>query len=168
MKRVIPITERNKGFSELSPAGKRVAVARDVIAQLDEGAIKAQRGLYFSRRGRAFFDEDDNFVSEDAPRCSACAVGSMMVSVFGTDCLKHEEDVSDVFWECRNQLEEVFGSDQLALIENHFEGRRIRRDPWDDGKFTPAIRGLADKVLRAIMQNIIDHRGTFRPEKMKS
>ena len=134
---------------------RRVALARDVLAQLEAKKIIPEYGTYVSA--------SDAF-------CETCALGAMMVSCCGVDDADgaREDDVI----EC---LVPLFSRRELAEIEASFEGdtgmpmqHRARYASARLRRFAEVFEGTAEHIppearLRAIMSNIIANDGEFVP-----
>lgn len=142
--RIAKTKRDNARFAKLTGAQKRVAIAKDVLAQLAVGRIKAHSGTYFKAKvGNKTFKAEGEVQEALAkiPTCSACALGSLFVcTVEKADKLKLS-DLSNDFvveeWDDRGQIREkvasvdsdsmhtylkgFFSLDQLFLIENAFE-----------------------------------------------
>ena len=170
-------------FEELSKPEQRVAIAKDVIKHLNTGKIKATVGTYFEN---SFIDKhlyklsDENknvelqtLLEKDDVKCKVCALGGMfVVDVLNNDHLlvgKKERDI-DSYLE-RKRLKKYFSTSQLSLIENSFEKMNIV-DPtsnnwsvnYDGVEFGKKFKSPKDRLI-AIMQNVIDNKGTFIPPK---
>lgn len=130
------IRERNEQFASLTVADKRVAVARDVIAQLDLKQLIAHSGVYADLRGA------------NKEECHVCALGALGVSVLNGSALHCSA------YSLREGLAGIFDRDVLVEVEQAFEC-------WD--KYEHGGGGtLSDEDrLRQIMQNIIDSGGDF-------
>lgn len=174
-------------FEKLSPAAKRVAIAEDVLERLHTGKLHSgKQGLikfperYESQLG-APGDSAQEIVNENI--CSCCAKGALMVSWVGNF---NEVSFGELEWfsyDLSNRsypgaLLDLFGREQLDLIEVYYEGRIIHSTDRSvvasvlgeevaakhyvfNGQATIFTRYLYD--LGAIMRNIIDNHGTFVP-----
>jgi hypothetical protein len=98
------ITKSNKRFASMTPAQKRVRIAKDVIAQLDAKEIVAKNGVYFSLAGAKPYDSVDSICDENAGAsvqelarteflgCNVCAIGAgFIASVKRLNKLKVED-----------------------------------------------------------------------------
>jgi hypothetical protein len=186
------VRRANAAFEKLSPSDKRVAIARDVLAQLDAGRITAEAGVYV----RSF--DLVNLIEESAKdaqlqnllpeveECNVCALGSMFICgvnianklpVKGLTTFEEEVSGSDA----KKYLRRFFTNGQLGLIESAFETGDMldnysRVSQHDANLLRAAILfgqlfDLEDDYqtgdelrLRAIMENIIVNKGTFRPD----
>lgn len=185
------IAKRNRAFAAADPAGKRVLIAKDVIAQ-----IRAKRFKAKSNRWVTLLEKDNTpidphalehdlggdaplrelFLKQTIPACDCCALGAMFMSCTlynnktTIDNFNHELAWFEELVETRrfsNGLTSFFSSSQLELIEAAFEGNL--------GAFTAPANKLdaveswfawfpnpKQRMLK-IMQNIIDNNGTFVP-----
>lgn len=158
-------------FAALSPAEKRVAVAKDVIAQLDAKKIVALCGSYVSitpKENEIFsLEPDDEMQTVLAGRvCDACALGSLFICAVAKldDCTADSVQFDkhyDVDYYMRDDpyeyLGQFFEHEQLHRIEQAFEGYA----GWSDDDGANYIDEDAERRLRVIMKNIIDNNGTF-------
>ena len=175
------IRDRNRRFKKLSPEKKRVAIAKDVLKQLELGQIKASTGAYFApvdgdfyvRRGMldpqielgAFLEQEE---------CQACAIGSVFIAA----TKKADECRLSGFVASRasmtSYLSQWFTNVQLTLMECAFEcsdmfARKGGLEAFDSRVRAAVAFGngfdYADDTgrLKAIMENIIANSGEFRP-----
>ncbi len=178
----------NAAFAKLSASKKRVQIAKDVLMHLDAMKIKAKVGKWVTPHGapsEVAPNSEIRDVFSKMKSCHACAVGSMFVSAMlradkfrGCDLDSANswarDDSEDVYVEFDDNdmtgyLKRFFSVDQIAKMESAFEQRDSMLDGdsvWDE--YAKAVEfGLkhrsADKRLRAIMQNVIDNNGIFRP-----
>lgn len=159
-------------FAALSPAEKRVAVAKDVIAQLDAKKIIAQAGTYVSITPAAneivSIEPDDELQAVFAGRvCDACALGSLFICAVAklddctADSVQFGQHYGADFYmrdDPYEYLGQFFDEDQLHDIERVFEGY----GGWtDDDTESHLISDDENERLRVIMRNIIDSNGDF-------
>jgi hypothetical protein len=168
------IEKQNKAFHRMSKKNQRIAIAKDVLAQLRLKKYRATPGDYFS--STEVYDAIDEFevnhdfevhadlqevLLEKSPVCNVCALGSAAVSLCR---LGDEADIHDVS-SPHALLHEIFG-DQIHLMESAFEGDTVDGG-WDELP-KEAIRFYErypddTKRLAAIFRNIIRNEGTFKP-----
>ena len=182
----------NELFASLTPSEKRVAIARDVLEWLSEGRLKAKSGMYIAVYETPAMEPGESLRSvdiEDINRysCQACALGSVF-ALASFRCglsigaaARAEVPINEAIHE---QLRDIFDARQLAQIECAFEaspgfdyevlsrdeaqaaaqfGRRVAV-PICTLRDAAAYQASRDaRVMRAIMQNIIDNDGTFVP-----
>lgn len=163
------ISERNAEFLSMDDAARRVAIAWDVIGQVNGGHLRAKAGTFVHRYRR---------FGEVKPVCEVCALGAVAVSLFNGEVGGGSGRM--IRW----ALVEYFSVEQLALIESAFEGwdGSVAIDAYVDySGFQPhevaavegvdfSLDGPADddrtRLLR-IMWNIVRNRGTFVPEQFQ-
>lgn len=174
-------------FESLTTAGKKMRIARDVIASLDSKKIKACRQAYVIVPVSVKEQVDSTLLSMkkalESKSCEACALGSMFVvrtmkkddryrfsQNFISDDLSLQEQT------VKRELKKYFSERELALIEVAFEMDSIfatsSRYGEPDMAHEPEVGravafgrryGRNSTRMRAIMRNIIDNRGTFVP-----
>lgn len=181
-KKIPTIEERNAAFNKMTPAQKRVAIAKDVIAQLNSSdqkrKINVTCGTYFkidyTNRKVVAGEELQNLLAEPETQCSVCAKGAIFaVKVLNYNDYKLTE--SDVSWgleldeeDMVENLKGIFTQLQLNLIENAFEQEVLNGFTYDLN-FPKHIRAATmyhnvpdpKDRLRLIMHNIIENQGTF-------
>jgi hypothetical protein len=179
------VRDRERRFQNMNPSQKRVAVAKDVLAMIEARRIRARAGTYLSLQRRVKGVKPETEVQEillESPTCTACAVGSIFVcTMLRNDNLTINEFTGDPTID-RGEMDRdalgsgdglydavawLFSKGQLALIEAAFEGGYVNCYP-DYGSDTEAraekfhdTYTSDEKRLAAIMQNIIDNKGTF-------
>jgi hypothetical protein len=182
--RIAAIKARNKAFEKLSPAKKRVAIAKDVLAQLKTKKFIAQSGTYVDTDvilTKADLKRDASLVLDKAPSCTVCGIGGLFVSAvcqadkapvsqFGYNSGDEGADFQVDGQSAYNYLEQFFDSQTLVNIESAFEQESFSR--WTD---TETFHGSTDAKrfaynesddntrLRLIMENIVKNRGEFIP-----
>lgn len=115
------IKKWNTYFNSLSPAEKRVAIAKDVLEQIKANRLHAQTGTYFDLDTKLESDQSIQANLNDV-RCNACALGGMMLShiKYNNECTVGEgDDINSTY--IKNKLTNYFDEGQLALIEIAFE-----------------------------------------------
>jgi len=167
----------------------RVAIARDVLAQLDREDVP----LRVSPEGyvSGFYEPKDwsadlqQIVDEVKTYCDVCALGGLILSkarLYDSVpiCELLEEDPDEAPGEVfgiqatiYEQLDQVFGQGQRELIETAFMEVRYFARALSEAERTKAVRYGGqfhdDRLrLRAIMENIIANGGEFRPESPTS
>jgi hypothetical protein len=187
------IANRNKLFAKATPAEKRVLIAQDVISQIKAKRFKPKSGVWVqivdAKNTRDIEIDDEFSFNKDAsvrelflekkiPACECCALGALFMSCTlynnQTTVQNFVDEVQFDFEEnvevgkFTNGLTRFFSRPQLKLIETAFEGGY--------GAFrSPSAKTMAhlvrweeklpddQKRLVAIMNNIIDNKGTFVP-----
>lgn len=176
---------RLRSFKNLKPEAKRVAIAQDVIAQLDLEKIVASQGTWLenAKYGESLFTGEDVKNNKllsgklaKVKQCEACALGSMFMCA--VDLAKdlrcksienelnfNEKSTAIDLESMEPYLGKFFEKDQLRLIELAFEGGDGGYDPETDAEGCAVvmfdIHDEAESRMRTIMQNIIDNKGTF-------
>jgi hypothetical protein len=175
-------------FDSLTSRGKAVRVAKDVLLQLDLKKYKAKNLVYFTwdawdaaekdyenmgnyanlvRFEEQTLERDLKTVVAEAKQCSVCALGASICSLANVN---GPVKVSDGRSGGRPQLETIFGRLQLNMMESAFEKTKMGAY-WNElehnqgdlaVKFGKKYKS-AENRLRAIMNNIIQNRGVFKP-----
>ena len=161
----------------MTKAEKRVAVAKDVIAQLNRGKLTATTGLYFEAKNcDKSFDGEVQLqeVLKHIPKCEVCAKGALFVGMINkyndftinvdyyTNYPKASQITSCVNIHFYDKLKTLFTEKQLTAIEVYFEGwRRVKAPSFYEKNPN------AKKRMILIMKNIIQNKGTFKPSLLK-
>ena len=176
----------NEYFNSLTPAKKRVAIAKDVIANINAKKYVACMGSYVNIYNTNL---DSQSLQKVLPQvtCSVCALGAMFVSdvKFNNNFNVGDSTTSKI----DNQLSKYFSKGQLALIEIAFERfdtiydddeeeLRIENGYYShislkklkitEDDVSSAIKfynkfDTSEETLIAIMENIIKNKGKFKP-----
>ena len=136
------IKEKNAAFNKLTKAEKRVAIAKDVLEQLDLKKYYACSGTYFKLELNSYeleFKEGESLQeylvdNSKVESCSVCAIGSIFASKvrlsnkFNIDHYHdgiddHELALYD--HDMEYSLNEIFSEEQYRLMEVAFEGNDI-------------------------------------------
>lgn len=184
------IAKKNAEFAIMTKSQKRVAVAKDVIASLKSGQIKAIQGTWVEPLRR------ENFVPENKvgdvefcdilnkTKCKCCGLGALFVEAVKR--FNKFKSVADVdHYDVYDYLDKIFSEEQLNMIECTFEcglGSTRKSDfkdviyqssysylnSYTSKTYDNCIRfGEAFKTPKlrmiAIMQNIVNNNGTFKP-----
>jgi len=174
--------DRARRFRHMSKARKRVAIARDVISQLQSKRLIPKPShwvtvhSWLTERPAAGVDLREELIKSSG--CTVCAMGAIFVSaVMREPDVKVSDDImvgkrSEVanHGQIRSKLIKYFTDNQLKLIELAFERGR----GWnfvDNDRDQDAVRfgeQFPDERVRmaAIMSNIVDNNGTFNPPKL--
>lgn len=183
------IIKSNTRFQNATKAEKRVLIAKDVLARLETGQYKAKAGTYWRTRGvetRKLIWGAENvegfsrnteglqsYIVNGDIKCTCCALGGMI-----TSCIAKENDffladanfLSEVGFSgtnVRKRLLRFFSEKQLCQIESYFEGycnSDIYGEKRDERAVAFNYDNPNDKArLVKIMQNIVDNKGTFKP-----
>jgi len=170
---------KQKPFSKLTDAEKRVTIAKDVLKQLRAKRLIATHMVYFNSEkveefySQTIFNRDTELELSEVikdEKCNVCALGSLFVcAVDRLDKLKLIN-----FGRCQMQDYLMFFSKkQLDLIECVFEKdmgfmseymskykSKYKLDLKIAINYTKGIRSPA-KQMEKIMKNIIRNKGTF-------
>lgn len=182
----LSLSEKNKKFWALPAAKKRVAVAKDVIRQINNGFYNPKTGTYFRPDDFKGDIEAENAVKLDVAlteignrggHCTVCGIGGCFVSLarlgdkikteaaFG-ELVEAGDEPSDYFM--KRKLRKIFSSTQLSMIEcafemydghgdAHYQKRELAADWGNELNLDSRNR------LIAIMKNIIKNKGEFIP-----
>lgn len=163
----------NKEFNRLSNKDKRIALAKDVIKQLEANKIIPTCGVFVqnwelrSRISRLNEPMELQLLLENYPPCLVCAKGALFI----TDIMaRNNFSVDKNKGLMRGTANSVipkrlpfFSILQLNLIEKFFEGWVTNAD--SAYKFKTKYPKDNERLIK-IMQNIIDNDGKFVPEKL--
>lgn len=175
---LVAFTEaQNESYRKAKPAQKRVMIAKDVLRAIRARRVRPTTGVYI--RSRGLFETNIAYSNPEGsvqdllptlPTCEVCAKGA----IFACTVLRQNQvenralanpDAQGLFDDdnLSQHLRGVFSPSQLARIENEFECRRIcSKGPY-------AVMGLQRfrprRRMEEIMQNIVDHGGTFMPKR---
>lgn len=175
------IEAENKRFMKMSKPRRRVAIARDVLAQLGTKII-AYAGLYVESSELTNLEPSEQLQKhlKSLKKCEACALGSLFICAVtrANDITVEQAGVSyGAIDPPHKYLSRFFTKSQMALIEAAFE-----QSPSFAGKVSekrreqavafvsevPDAQGASyaqeELRLRLIMENIVANNGTFRPE----
>lgn len=174
-----------KPFDEQPDWVQRITIAKDVIAQIEAERYFAKGGSYVR------ISEEDNYrgsVKENFQKikhCKVCALGGCFLSIVRFKNNVTFDEITDIGAKqfahnnkFRQILTSIFPAEQLILIENAFENGGFwetpifgsdyekysvsRHDKHAAWEFGQQFSNHNDR-LTAIMQNIIDNKGTFKP-----
>jgi hypothetical protein len=173
---------------KLTKAEMRIAIAKDVIAQIKAKKYNPTQGTWVDQVGGQDYDSwlyhnalsceiDVQNYTKNIKKCNVCALGSLFVSavnkynnVYGTFDTVSTDKVFD-FKDMNNNspLLRYFTLNQIQLIEHTFEGG-IGAVYWDSDHsmvnkshaFYSRYPDSKDRLL-AIMKNIVENNGTFKP-----
>lgn len=170
---------KKKPWEELTRAERRVEICKDVIKWINAGACKpsGMSGYISGYIGRGYKQSEpipQNLAEIIFKNCDYCARGAMLisrVSRFNKLSFENLGFCYDGLYAKREDTTEglhgAFTRKQLDQIEAAYE-RCGYTD--DNGRFTEKYRKFGEKFenaterLLAIMQNIVDHEGEFKPQ----
>lgn len=117
------IKEWNEYFNSLTPAQKRVAIAKDVIEQVNLKRFIPKNRIY-TKIVSKIEDVENQIQSEfNNIQCHCCALGGMFLSdiKFNNSCTFYELDNKIFQATEKDRLQQYFSIEQLILIEAAFE-----------------------------------------------
>lgn len=153
------IRERNAEFDSLSLMEKRVALAKDVLAQLELKKFSACSGTYI-------LVQDQNTENEV---CNVCALGSLVMSLVDGEAVD-ENGYEAVGCAAILDQNDLWTWRESDMIEAAFEG-------WQLDYYNPETGDLEKQYvfsrhsqksttrLRVLMENIVRNSGNFNPEE---
>lgn len=177
------IQKSNEAFELLSPAQKRVQIAKDVLAQLDLNGksrkIHIVAGEYFSTEfnNEELLKDDEvelqNIVTQPEFQCNVCAKGALFVTkALNYNNCSVKSDLENIFSDdIVMALSGIFDTEMLDNIENAFECGVICN--LDDDYYAVASSIMYSDIenpedrLRLIMENIIANKGDFKIPRLK-
>lgn len=129
------IKARNKWFAALTAQEQRIAIAKDVILQLELGKFEASSGTYFELVAKSeLYDGDDlqKVIENRTESCSVCAIGAVFASKvrLGNNVLIEDWDINDkdlsmTSCDLLEATENIFSEKQMRLMEFAFENSDI-------------------------------------------
>jgi len=182
-----------KKFAKLDAAGKRVMIAKDILLQLDAKKLVAEQGRYVSISSLYEFDDTQDIKANYSKikECPVCALGAcLMATTKFNNHLKFGDIGPTVSYMNTSKvsfvLQELFSDEQLLLIECAFEGMITGESsyasqtfgtnlPADEfkkaydfankfrEKYSIDAKNTSTLKMEAIMNNIIQNKGTFIP-----
>lgn len=179
------IKDRNRRFSKLNLVGQRIAIAKDVIAQLIVKKFRATPGTYvrFKLPSVSNLEQQFNETMEAVPKCEVCGVGGMFISAVRcyNDITVKEALGSSIYSPLislnspvmRDYLARWFSNKQVGLVESAFEQQArfavetgsSHNEAMDAAYFGTRFIKANDRLI-AICKNIISHKGKFVPPKL--
>jgi hypothetical protein len=173
MKPIKTLEQKNAAFNKMPKWRRRVAIARDVIAQINIGKLNPMNGTYFDSADLCYLDMGDEDVQlqgvlqKSNVSCNVCAIGALFTSgvLLANKCTVGQVNVADgtgriTSFRLNVYLRRFFSQEQLTLIEGAFEGWNAAPHTRDFFSASPANSAIR---LRLIMENIIANKGTFKP-----
>lgn len=171
---ILTIKEEKKKFEEMTLTEKRVAIAEDVIRQIEMLEIIARCSVYLNITTK---NTDRGHLSElmqkdEIDSCRCCAKGALFMGYFNLNKeKKRSEDpvvINDMNFspdQFEAPLRGIFSKHQWNLIESAFEASDFMQGKGDAGRaiaFGNKHRGESRRMI-AIMENIIENDGIFMP-----
>jgi len=175
----------NEEFINLSPAEKRIFIAKDVITHLKSRKLYASTLGYFknSRLFSEVFDGGQNvdlqaFLNDNQENCSVCAKGALFVAdvIICDNFIVTNENYNSS--KAIEEKLEYFSKEQLDLIEIAFEGckpfgsnnmfvtydinNNITKSYSNIIRWRQNLKNpYSHAIMIAIMENIIENNGDF-------
>ena len=150
-------------FESLTPEGKSVRVAKDVLAQLAAKKLSAKSWVYVHG-----YNSDGVILSDVTPvtgadRCETCARGALAVSICRLDPSKKNISI----WDSHrlSSFNGIMDDKEVIALESWFEGSKadasnskyvMSKREW---RYT-YVHSDEERLVR-IMKHIIAHRGHF-------
>lgn len=189
------IEANNEKFAKLPKSKQRVVIAQDCLERIKVGHLSPATGRFINETDfrflltgnhHAIVKKQDDLEScslkeriNEIPQCSACAKGSLFLSLIGR---VNKFDVKDFQLKNGNdtkdnphaRLMEYFDIKQLALIELVFENQlyidedlegktiRFNSSTYDKAELFHYAYHLEEERMIAICENIIKNKGTFK------
>ena len=185
------ISEMNQAFKKASKAQKRVMIAQDVIAQIKAKRYVPESGTFVIANWSEkidYKDHSDNiqeaFQKKQIETCQVCALGGLFMSCTNLnnntnfEQLEQAEDLGEMIdneERISNGMDKFFSVNQLKLIETYFENAQGYFRDYEVSINIPESHRNAfhnqylddDERMIAIMENIVNNKGTFIPKKLK-
>lgn len=171
------IEESNEEFLKMTPAQKRVQIAKDAIERIKLGQLRSQRRVTVSIHDDGEKDSLKELLNTEIVRCDVCAKGGLFlayvgrVNEFRTDDIDNRSSLNSKEME---KLLEIFDPLQLNGIEAAFERVNVCHEfsegSEEDNEFIKACSRYTlfedwnmEQVMFSICRNIIKHDGEFNP-----
>lgn len=144
----------------LTPAQKKVVIAKDVLKQLRVGRFIAIRGTYVdvtkAKRREIMRKVGKQFqpIVQKIKKCQVCAIGSVLMSYVDkyNECRIPTYGISDFGREfAARVVEGSFSYDELKAMEDDFEYTTVYS--------SPSHRSSANAALTTIMKKIVKSKG---------
>ena len=172
------VEKQNAAFNRLTTLQKRVAIAKDAIAQIQSGKYKPTTGKYIELNnslkilGSGSKSLQDAFLN--ATKCQVCARGALFVSQIckGNKCSLsdiglHESDRYINLYNFKDHESKIWDEETIYLIESCFEKREMCEESsvaYSDIEaaihYGKSFKSAKDRLV-GICQNIIDNKGKF-------
>ena len=157
------VKKKAKLSANLTPAEMRVLIAQDVIDRVNAGRIRPVIGYYLRKHTTV-----DSLL--EARTCQVCAMGAMFVAHIARFDAVDDLQVAAVERGGGSTICDTLGGyfsvTQLRMIEAAFELRSYwlgNDDTIRCCEFGRQFKNKRDRLV-AILQNVIDHGGKFKPE----
>lgn len=160
---------KRRPFKRLTAAQKRVAIAKDVLAQIQLNT-RIESGRYWRIDNSEVGVIDKTFLTRPHVACSCCAAGAVVLS--GIRLFNRVKVSYFNPGQSDKVLNPWFSNEQMALIEFAFEKpdrkplAELLQDKWKEKEAAYEFNlGRLSMIERAerIFKNIIANKGTFKP-----
>lgn len=188
------VQRENAAFASLSPAEKRMHIARDVISQLRTKRLIATPGIWLAgadggdlmQEGEALQKKDVELqkVLKSQMECTGCALGGMFMCAVETANKIKVKDLIDFYHPTKEEIQdgdngpsisEIDGDDAFTYLRRFFTANQLEliESAFERGggahgdeaaSFAADVEEAEDR-MRLIMENIIVNKGRFLPEK---
>jgi hypothetical protein len=156
-KKTQTVAQKNAAFMRMSPAGKRVAVSKDVLSMFSRRKLRAVHGEYvvlpkIPKSAKVTEKTDARDAIKKLPPCQVCAVGAAMV------CGTLKLDNVNLLDELQSNLNSVDTSGKSATTS---KTSTVYFDESDVGEDTMSARALDifDENLLRIMETAFEFGG---------
>lgn len=152
-------------FEKMTVYQKRVALAKDVLMQLNIGKYNP-RGTYlsifekFAHTGPKLVPDLFQSMKDNRTYCAVCAIGGLFVSHVVKREIKNVDTDSLTYGKMATNLKEIFSNQDLMLIEALFENWESYMLNYKDELdfFNNNFITRTEKMV-GIMQNLINNEG---------
>jgi hypothetical protein len=159
------IEKTNELFNSSTPEEKRVMIAQDCIDRIKAKLLDPQRQRIIRLPNWAYVNKEN----VNSITCEVCAKGGLLASYVGrvnnfdesSNISNNDDNIA------HNKLLEIFTLEQLAIIENAFEGVKYILSVDISDSLGSALRKFYldyetdEERLIAICENIIKNNGDF-------
>lgn len=161
-------------FDKLPPACQRMAIAEDVLKQVEAKSFLVENMVYIEleKCGNIPSNEDE---LREAEACRVCALGALATScILGSDRTFQRDDYGIGVGQrpIHELLKGIFSADQLYMIESAFEksvfcpsslsSKELKRKCLKSAEFGKRFVS-PQRRLKEIMRNILNNKGEFVP-----
>lgn len=158
--------------TEMSRAEMRVAIAKDVIAQIKSQKLRVKCGRYITFVNEKIMEIGDQAIllNPETPACQVCGIGAAIYSAIRLFNTVQTKTIGGNEFLARDLITKWFTPEQACLIECAFEiDTHLMRNASTTDEQRRAARAFGSKYdddpeerAIAILQNIADN-GEFRP-----
>lgn len=143
-------------FEKMTGAQNRVAIANDIIKQINGKQYTMRQMLYIRT------DISGGVINQESAqtaKCEVCAVGALFISA--VRLFNQYSDLSPGGWRAKLFLKKYFTTPQIEKMERIFE---LHYDEFKakEKAFADKYEDKTERTL-SILRNIITNKGTFKP-----